>query len=105
MSSVLATHLQYPFSTVHLAWLPSFFTTHCDRTFPTKRTVASEGGLPSASCVLAVPGVTTAGTGRLRSWISHLGSTWALQIVAPERANSAATRIEYLFMFGASRNH
>ena len=29
------------------------------------------------SCVLAVPGVTTGGFGRLRSWISHLVSTWA----------------------------
>ena len=32
--------------------------------------------------LLAVPGVITGGVGRLRSWISHLGSTCALNVQA-----------------------
>src|SRR6266550_96832 len=55
--------------------------THCERSLPSKRTTASDGGLPAACCELGVAGVTTAGKGRVRSWSSQLGSSWAKHFV------------------------
>src|SRR6266542_479857 len=42
---------------------------HLDRSFPSNRTMASDGALPG---VAGVPGVTTAGWGRLGSCTCHL---------------------------------
>src|SRR5260221_67278 len=55
-----------PSTVFHCAGPPLLFS-HFDRSLPSKRITASEGGFPGASGVLAVPGVITAGTGRLRS--------------------------------------
>src|SRR6266550_4654113 len=43
------------------------FLVHCERSLPSNSATASEGARPGASCVLAVPGSITGGTGRLRS--------------------------------------
>jgi hypothetical protein len=49
--------------------------------------------------VLAVPSVTTGGLGRMRSWISHLGSTWAAQIAALETNRAGKTSFIILTQF------
>jgi hypothetical protein len=54
--------------------------THCEISFPSNKTSASEGGLPGCSCVLAVAPVTTGGWGRVRSWSRKFGSGWAWEI-------------------------
>src|SRR5579859_5151629 len=66
MSPVPGATTMAPSTVFHCAG-PPFLLTHFERSLPSKRTMASEGGLPGASGVLAVPGVITGGTGRLRS--------------------------------------
>src|SRR5512136_231748 len=67
MLPVLGTTSMYPFSTLHRGGRglaeppPSPCSSHCDRSLPSKRTTASEGGRPGCSGVLAVPGFTTGG--------------------------------------------
>src|SRR5215470_3179563 len=78
---------------------------------PSKRTTASDGGLPGASGVLAVPEVITVGFGRLRSWISHLGSTCALARapLAKSRTGKARSFISfpsaYVTVYRAAAQH
>src|SRR5215469_14760371 len=99
MFPVFGTTSKYPFSTFHLAVLPSALS-HCSRPVPSNRTMASEGGLPGTSGVLEVPGVTMAGTGRSGSWIFQRVSTcaWA---GAPQSASKARAP-KFLFMEGPS---
>src|SRR5262245_7106392 len=52
---------------------------HCERSLPSKSTVASEGALPAFSWVLGMAGVTSCGGGRRRSWSSQFGSGCARQ--------------------------
>src|SRR5437867_1334053 len=67
---------------------------HFERSFPSKSTTASDGGLPAASCVLGVAGVTTGGRGRARSWSSQLGSGWPKhRLLLPSRAQAASSLI------------
>jgi hypothetical protein len=47
--------------------------------------------------VLAVPGSTTGGTGRLRSWISHFVSTCALQTAGMHVSANAPTQSKIIF--------
>ena len=61
---------------------PPLSLSHFERSFPSKSTIASEGGLPGCSAVLLVPGVTTRGCGRVRSWIGHLISAAAAATAA-----------------------
>src|SRR5437867_3233082 len=53
------------------AGLPSA-ARHLDRSFPSNRTMESEGALPGVAGVLKVPGATTVGWGRLGSCTCHL---------------------------------
>ena len=48
-----------------------FLPTQADKSFPSKSTTASDGGLPASPWMLAVPGVITGGKGRLRSFGFH----------------------------------
>src|SRR5437899_7946966 len=64
--------------------------THWERSLPSKRTVASDGALPTWSSRLGIPGVTTGGRGRSRSWSSQLGSGWARQRVAVKKGRATA---------------
>jgi hypothetical protein len=47
--------------------------------------------------VLAVPGLTAGGTGRLRSWISHRVSTCALQTTGMLVSANAQTQNKTIF--------
>src|SRR5260370_19320922 len=88
MYPVFGTTSKIPFSTFHFAGLPSLCA-HFDRSLPSKRTTASDGGRPGESCVFDVPGSITAGSGRFGSWIFHFGSICASQ-TAGRTASSKA---------------
>ena len=60
-----------PDSIFHAAGWPFSFC-HFERSVPLNSTTASDGGAPGVSCVLKVPGATTAGCGRLPSCTCHL---------------------------------
>src|SRR5216684_3312769 len=96
MKPVLGTTSKYALSTFHLAGLPSLCC-HLERSLPSKRTIASEGGRPGISGVLVVPGSMTGGTGRLGSWICHLGSTWVWAKVATVKTESDKNRMAAVF--------
>src|SRR6266404_1852907 len=87
-----------PSCTIHLVGLPSMLA-HCERSLPSKRTVASEGALPAFSCVLAVAGVISGGNGRVRSWSNQFGSGCARQMLIPtacKKARKENFRIEMI---------
>src|SRR5271166_5065118 len=66
-----------PSATVHCAGDLSFADTHSSRFFPSKRTMASEGGAPQVA-----PGVTTFGSGSQTSVSAGLGPEGACDCVA-----------------------
>src|SRR6266496_3889094 len=68
------------------AGLPSAVR-HLDRSFPSNKTMASDGALTG---VLNVPGATTVGWGRLGSWTCHLPPGNIGVSVYPTGACSAA---------------
>src|SRR5437867_6251990 len=62
------THSIAPSLTIHLVGTPTPSSdSHFDRSLPSNRTIASDGGFPGCATELNVPGVTTAGCGRLPS--------------------------------------
>src|SRR5258708_6339174 len=84
MYPVFGTTSKIPFSTFHFAGLPSLCA-HFDRSLPSKRTTASDGGRPGESCVFDVRESIPAGSGGFGSWIFHFGS-----ICAPQTAGRTA---------------
>src|SRR6202161_2067680 len=88
---------------IHFVGLPSM-DTHCEVSLPSKRTVASDGGWPAWSCVLKVPGSTTVGCGRSRSWPSQLGSGAARTRAAAATRNPSAVTAG-VFIWGIGNVH
>src|SRR2546422_4629208 len=68
MSPLRGLQTMTPSWTFHGAGLPSAVR-HLDRSFPSNRTMASDGAVAD---VAGVPGVTTVGWGRLGSCTCHL---------------------------------
>src|SRR4051812_6574021 len=66
--------------------------THLEMSLPSKRTVASDGALPTCSGLEDTAGVMTVGEGRERSWSSQLGSGCAKATVATKVWTAAAAK-------------
>ncbi len=60
-----------PSTTLQPTGPPVFLSTHCDKSLPSNKTIASLGGVAFS---LKVPGVTMGGCGRAGSWTCHLPS-------------------------------
>src|SRR5436309_12318677 len=86
MSPLFGLQTMTPSWMFHGAGLPSAVR-HPDRSFPSNRTMASDGALAG---VLNVPGATTVGWGRLGSWTCHLPPGNIGVSVYPTGACSAA---------------
>src|ERR1700687_2914612 len=81
-----------PSVTFHFAGWPSS-PSHWERSLPSNNTTASEGGRPGESCVLAVPGSITGGTGRSGSLGFQRESTCAMASGAMLRAKTSREKI------------
>src|ERR1700730_9636735 len=81
-----------PSVTFHFAGWPSS-PSHWERSLPSNNTTASEGGCPGESCVLAVPGSITGGTGRSGSLGFQRESTCAMASGAMLRAKTSTQKI------------
>src|SRR5215831_16270947 len=86
MLPVLLATVRMPSATFHFAgWERSWAETHSSRFFPSKRMMASEGGLPHSEA-----GVTTLGSGCQTSVSSGLAVDcweWSESVVKGRRAN------------------
>src|SRR5215472_12560854 len=89
MLPVLLATVTMPSETFHLAgWARSWAETHSSRFFPSKRTIASEGGLPHSTA-----GVTTLGSGVQTSVSSGLGC-WEWSLAAMVRTQAIVRNLE-----------
>src|ERR1700690_1382440 len=103
MLPVAGATSRIPFSTVHLG-SPPRVDSHFERSLPSKRTTASDGG--GARRLNVAPGVTSLGWGRSPSWTSHgvpgicgvllyprPSPSWAARgIAAPDASSSNESR-------------
>src|ERR1700757_1404024 len=87
-----------PSVTLHLAGWPSS-PSHWERSLPSNNTTASEGGRPGESCVLAVPGSITGGTGRSGSLGFQRESTCAMASGAMFRAKNSTKKIVLIGLY------